>query len=219
MGEFSSQRQQFWSEVPTGQARRAHVIAALQTARNNYLIKASLDPLDPNMYPTQLLFKTDTGKEVCEKFYANLLGMSTAEGYKNKPWVDEVNAFVDTNYEKKVNVAKTAETTKTKLEHAYAYILQVVDSQVMDKSAHANYDSHSYLPYQTVGALFDEYVYISRQLNTSDFAHRTTFDTAYKQLVKAKKRDGVHIRLSGGKGNAPVSIYLSLCVMMFFEVG
>ena len=49
------------------------------------------------------------------------------------------------------------------------------------------------------------------QLNSSDFTHRTTFDTAFKKFVNAK-RDGVH--LSGGAGNSPVCI----CVTMFLVV-
>jgi hypothetical protein len=102
---------------------------------------------------------------------------------------------------------------RAKREHAYAYILKTVESQTMDKSAHANYDNYLYLPYHTLSAFFDEYVYLSRRLKYIDYAQRSTFASAMEEVIKNKKRDNVHIRMSAGKG---ICVVLSFCCIFSF---
>jgi hypothetical protein len=198
---FTDYRLKFWGDVPTARVRREKVAAALQEAQDNFLIEASLDSLDPDDYPDQLLFKFN-GKEVCQKFFANLVNMAADDGFKNKQWVDEVNIFKGRKNppNKQKKEAQSSGGARRKQEHAYAYILTTVDSQIMDKSAHANYDNHLYLPYHTLTALFDEYVYVCRQRKDASYAQKTTFAAAMSQVIKNKKRAGIAIRLSGGKG-------------------
>lgn len=197
LGEY---RIDFWEDVPTASERRAKVVDALTLARHQYLRKASLVAVNPEEYPDQLLFKAND-KEVCEKFYANLLGMADDKGFKNKRWNDEVDVFVGRREPKQHTIKTNGMASASKREHAHAYILKTVESQIMDKSAHANYDNHLYLPYNTLTVFFDEYVYLCRHNNVMDQAQRSTFALAMKDVIKAKKRDGVAIRLSGGKGN------------------
>ena len=131
-----------------------------------------------------------------------MVGMVSDDGFKNKLWKDEVKTFLNGN-EKSQRLhgsKKSGESRRGKHEHAYAYILKLVDSQVMDKSAHANYDNHLYLPYHTLTALFDEYVYLCRQANQTSYARRSTFTDALAKVKKDKALIGVHIRMSGGKG-------------------
>jgi hypothetical protein len=150
------------------------------------------------MYPNQFIFRVD-GEEVCEKFYAYMLGMVTAEGFKNKTWIDEVSMFAKDD-RRKQSKSTDGQVTRQKRDDAYSHILTVVDSQIMDKSAYANYDNHLYLPYSTMTAFFDEYVYLRKHMEKSGYAQRSTFATAMSEVVKKKKREGISIRFSGAKG-------------------
>ena len=202
---FAEYRQRHWGNNPNAIERRLKVQNALTEARHNYLVLSSLESLESADYPDQFLFKI-RGKAVCQKYYANVVGMTTPDGFKNKTWVEEVNIFMgrkDRKVNQKAPSTKGA-TLQAKREHAYAHIMTTVDSQVMDKSAHANYDKHLYLPYHTLTSFFDEYVYLCRRKGVLDHARRSTFATAMAQVVKDKKRIGVFIRMSGAKGIFPV---------------
>jgi hypothetical protein len=76
-------RRRFWETVPTAIQRRQKVAQVLDEARDTYLKRANIKSLDPSDNPDQLIFNFN-GKDVCQKFYANLLGMATPEGYKSK---------------------------------------------------------------------------------------------------------------------------------------
>jgi hypothetical protein len=206
-------RRRFWETVPTAIQRRQKVAQVLDEARDTYLKRANIKSLDPSDNPDQLIFNFN-GKDVCQKFYANLLGMATPEGYKSKQWVDETNIYLkkkERDAKSHHNGMKAGEGRRDKREHAYAYIMTLVDSQIVDKSAHQNYDNHLYLPYHTLTALFDEYVYLCRQQHIPSYAQRTTFALALKQVKFYKKQRDIHIRLSGGKGMYPVSACLHAC--------
>jgi hypothetical protein len=209
---FAQYRQRFWKTEPTALERRQKVAQVLDEARHVYLNRVSIKSVDHSDYPDQLIFKFN-GKDVCQKFYANLVGMATAEGYKNKQWIDEANIFLKKKErgEKSHNGMKAGEGRRVKREHAYAYIMTLVDSQIVDKSAHQNYDNHLYLPYHTLTALFDEYVYLCRQQSNPSYAKRTTFALALKQVKVYKKQRDIQIRLSGGKGIYPFSICIHAC--------
>jgi hypothetical protein len=198
---FKAYRQEFWGDTPSASDRRVKVQNYLAQARSNYLTLASLDSLEPSDYPGQLLFKVND-KEVCHKYFANLVGMVTDQGFRNKQWLDEVKIFLGQKERSSTHGMQSIkkEYRQAKCEHAYSYILKTVDSEVMDKSANANYDNHLYLPYHTLTSFFDEYVYLSRRMGSTDYAQRSTFFTAMEKVVKAKKRESVFIRLSGGKG-------------------
>ena len=201
-------RSSFWGTgAITGSERRAKVAAALAEARAAYVLKTSIEPLNPDDYPDQLLFKAD-GKFVCQKHFANLVGMCDSKSFKNKLWVDEVKIFVRgivkhkfLKLQREQDRASTKDkSAQCKLEHAYVHIKTVVESQMMDKSAHANYDNHLYLPYQTKQSFYDEYVYLCNRLCVPLYAKKTTFFSALKNVVIDKKRDGIHIRMSNSKG-------------------
>jgi hypothetical protein len=108
-------------------------------------------------FKDQLCFMVG-GKQVCEKAFCNIIGMADpVKAFKNNVWVAEAKAFKERSITGLCSTAKSTRTSQnlakdtqsSKLEHAYAYILQVAESMVMDKSAHANYDNHSYLPYHS----------------------------------------------------------------------
>ena len=168
--------------------------------------KVATEAVHPEDYPDQLIFKVND-KEVCQRSFANMIGMATVEGFKNKLWVDEVSIFLnkkERHTDGKQNGKNGFESSRKKREHAYAYVLKLVNSQIVDKSAHKNYDNHLYLPYHTLTSLFDEYVYLCRREKLSSYAQRSTFAIALKQVKKDKKKDNISIRLSGGKGIYPI---------------
>jgi hypothetical protein len=143
------------------------------------------------------------GKEVCSKYFANVVGMVDSNGYKNKQWVDETKIYLNLKPSKEEKDQKKRSANgsrREKREHAYAYILKVVDSQIMDKSAYANYENHLYLPYHTLTSFFDEYVYLCNQAKAPMYAQVSTFSLAMGQVKRDKKRKGISIRLSGAKG-------------------
>lgn len=153
-------RTKFWGDRPTRKERREKIKDALREARRKYLLNASLEgEVDQAQFPGQLCFVVG-GVQVCEKAFANILGMADTNGFKNKAWVSEAKAFMESSLTGQCGTRsrKTigAEMESSRLEHAYAYILKVVESMVMDKSAHVNYDNHSYLPYHSGNA----YLYI-----------------------------------------------------------
>lgn len=230
-------RTKFWGDCPTAKARRAKIRDALKEARRVYLSHSATEGVIHQKYfPGQFCFKVG-GVQVCEKSFANIVGMADANGFKNKVWLSEVEHFQNEGLTgqrctTKTRTAKSCgvETEASKLEHAYAYILQVVDSMVMDKSAHANYDNHSYLPYQSgnnvfniyfdslicstsnfifqccynyyhaVVAFYDEYEYLMRLMKVPLYAKKTTFTTAYDKVKLDKAKQDIFIRLSNAKG-------------------
>ena len=147
-------RMKFWGNDPGRKEAREKIRDALLEARRTYLLHASLDDvINPTDFPGQLCFKVG-GLQVCEKAFANIVGMADGNGFKNKVWVEESRNFVESSLSGKCGTRRTAkverkDTESSKLEHAYAYILKVVESNIMDKSAHAHYDNHSYLPYHS----------------------------------------------------------------------
>ena len=207
-------RTAFWGDLPTPRERRKKVIAAINTARQNYLRLSSIEALDPKDYPSQLLFRSE-GKFVCEKYFANLVGMNDRDtSFKNKVWVNEVKSFLDgkTSAQPTRKIAK--DTTRCKRDHAYAHIKKVVESQMMDMSAHANFEDHLYLPYQTMTCFYDEYVYLAEKLKLPLYAKRTTFTTAFDDIVVDKKKnENISIRMSSGKGMKCAIILLSKTVI------
>ena len=169
-------RRNFWGDTPTAMERRAKVASALHKARGAYVLKSSLEPLIPEDYPDQLLFKAE-GKHVCQKYFVNLVGMSDSKGYRNKVWLDEVKKFVSgaVCHKRDKKSSSLDVYAKCKREHAYAHIKTMVESQTMDMSANANYENHLYMPYQTKQAMYDEYVYLCNKLCVPFFAGKSTF--------------------------------------------
>jgi hypothetical protein len=207
---MQSFRQKFWGDVPSSSERRQRITDAVKSARDNWVHLSSIEALDPNLFKGQLVFRAE-GKIVCEKYFANLVGMGDSNFFKNKMWKSEVKRYVDgIKHDSKSSRSNfEVQAARCKRDHAYAHIKQVVESQVMDMSAHANFESHLYLPYQTVTCFFDEYVYLSNKLCVPLYAKKTTFTTAFEEVVAHKKRDGIKIRLSSGKGIYSCAIFFT----------
>ena len=90
----------------------------------------------------------------------------------------------------------------TKMEHAYAYIKTIVESDMVDRSAYMGQDNSVYLPYRKVSFFYGEYKYQSKDRGVYNFAGESTFRKAYRLLVKDKKiKDNVMVKLSSGKGS------------------
>lgn len=124
------------------------------------MLKSSVEAVTTETnFKNQLCFMVGE-EQVCEKAFANTVGMTDAKGFKNDVWRNEAKTFHERSITgmcsaakrstgKRSTAGKLSDTQSAKMEHAYAYIMKVVESMVMDKSAHANYDNHSYLPYHT----------------------------------------------------------------------
>lgn len=216
---MSSFRSQFWGDVPTSKERRSKIAAAIATARENYLRLASVEALDPLDYHGQLLFRAG-GKFVCQKYFANLLGMADSNAFKNKVWVNEVNKFVSgAQHTFSKHKRSDKDSARCKRDHAYAHIKKTVESQMMDMSAHVNFDNHLYLPYATKTCFFDEYEYLAKRLVVPIYAKSSTFFTALEEVVRDKKKtENISIRMSTGKGiYCNVLLYsVILCNINFF---
>jgi hypothetical protein len=211
-------RNSFWGGIPTAIERRKKTAAALVAAQTSYLRLASVEALDPKMYPDAMRFRAN-GKFVCQKYFANLVGMGDAKGFKNKVWVDEVKKCVAGHPLKLSKLTKKERdaVVQSKMEHAYAHIKRMVESQVMDMSAHVNFENHLYLPYRTVTCFFDEYVFLCTRMGMPLYAKKTTFDTAFKKVVNDKKRNGIHIRMSNSKGLCCALNKLSLFRLLMYQ--
>ena len=194
-------RTSFWGDFPNPRERRKKVAAAIATARENYLRLSSIEELNPKDYPSQLLFRSE-GNFVCQKYFANLVGMTDKNtGFKNKVWVNEVDSFLNGKSSAQSRERSIKDTMRCKRDHAYAHIKKIVESQMMDMSAHVNFDNHLYLPYQTMTCFFDEYVYLAEKLVVPLYAKRSTFATAFNDIVRDKKKnENISIRMSSGKG-------------------
>ena len=71
-----------------------------------------------------------------------------------------------------------------KLEHAYAYIKSVVESDMIDRSAYQGQDKSVYLPYRAVSFFFGEYVWLFKDRGVPDIAGESTFRKAMNALVR-----------------------------------
>lgn len=108
----------------------------------------------------------------------------------------------------KVRVAKEKRTESEKLMqsavyiHARAYIEEIVESDLCDKSAYMGEDKSLYLPYRRVGFFYGEYDYWCKANAFPERAQETTFRKAFKDYVNFRKeKDGYSIKLSSGKGS------------------
>jgi hypothetical protein len=98
---------------------------------------------------------------------------------------------------------KNISTKRSALEYelAYTYIKNVVESEVVDKSAHVNYDKHIYLPYSKKRYFYGEYIYLSQQQSLPERASESVFNKARVKLFSDKAKAGVFVRFSSGKGS------------------
>ena len=88
-------RQHFWYHVPSREERRTKIETILKKARVQYTERAFRKEIDPSQYPNCFCFDID-GQNICEKAYANALGLANDKGATSKVWKDEVKAFTGT---------------------------------------------------------------------------------------------------------------------------
>lgn len=88
-------RHHFWRQVPNREERRAKIENILKEARAQFTERAFRKEIDPSQYPNCFCFNID-GQNVCEKAYANALGLTNDKGATSKVWKDEVKVFTGT---------------------------------------------------------------------------------------------------------------------------
>jgi len=93
------------------------------------------------------------------------------------------------------------EARAAKREHAYAYIGRTVESEVMDRSAFRGQGDTLFLPYSKLKYFYHEYNHYCVTNHIPERALESTFQRAFRQLLHDKKKDGITIKLSGGKGD------------------
>ena len=94
---LKSFRESFWvGDATTAIEKRRSIFCALKTAQERYLCMASAEAVNPNDFSDELCFKVD-GKIVCQKYFANLVGMADRNGFKNKLWLSEVSILKNKN--------------------------------------------------------------------------------------------------------------------------
>ena len=75
--------------------RRAKISSILEKARQDFTERSYRKEIDPSKYPNCFCFSID-GVNICEKAYANALGLSNDKGAVSKVWKDEVRVFIGT---------------------------------------------------------------------------------------------------------------------------
>jgi hypothetical protein len=85
-------RKDFWGKEPSPVERRNKMFNLIRQARDAYLKKVAIDPVDLTAYPNQLLFEAE-GTQMCEQAFVNMLGLGTAQGYRSVTWIDQVDIF------------------------------------------------------------------------------------------------------------------------------
>ena len=197
-------RSKFWENEPTPSQRRKLMMDEVRNARTRYLEKVANEVVDPKQYPKQLIFCAD-GVELCEQAFVNMLSVCTVDGYRSKTWISIVDEVVNGKSAHKCNKFKKKKYAKDikmfKRDHAYSYQKSVVESEVMDRSAFADHSNHYYLPYATERAFYGEYAHWCKAMNIVERAQEATFKRAFKMLIEDKAKDGIYLRLSGGKGS------------------
>ena len=203
MKNFAEYRIKFWGNHPTGEDRRNKINIALQTARDEYVRRGRATSKDQE--ESGFVFIVG-GKDVCEKAFANLLGLADLNGSKGRMWYDCLKIF---------NGEKVKESTKSlylnndlshapKREHAFAYILDIIESGNMcDRSAMVGHHQTLYLPYLRKRFFFGEYEYFCKNFMVPlhQRAQEKTFTRAFNEVVAFKKLEGVTIAFSSGKGS------------------
>lgn len=86
----------FWSKIPNREVRRAKIETIIQHAGQAFKEKCIRKEIDPSDFPKGLCFDVD-GVSVCEKAFANALGVADDKGAVSKVWRDEVRAFSGMN--------------------------------------------------------------------------------------------------------------------------
>ena len=197
-------RANFWGDEPTPSQRRKLMMDEIQKARERYMKKAAAESIDPKEYPKQLIFMAND-IEMCEQAFANMLGVCTLDGYRSKTWVSVVDEVIGGKFLLKHKKSKKKTYIKDskmfKRDHAYSYQKNVVESEVMDRSAFAAHSNYYYLPYATERAFYGEYAHWCKAMKIVERAQEATFKRAFKMLIADKAKDGIQLRLSGGKGS------------------
>ena len=83
-----NKRYHFWSKEPTGEQRRAKIETILKEARKEFIERSANGGIDPRQHRNKMVFLLD-GEIVCEKAYANMLGLANDNGAVSKVWRDE----------------------------------------------------------------------------------------------------------------------------------
>lgn len=90
---FADMRYLFWRHMPNREERRAKISSILEKARQDFTERSYRKEIDPSKYPNCFCFSID-GVNICEKAYANALGLANDKGAVSKVWKDEVKVFI-----------------------------------------------------------------------------------------------------------------------------
>ena len=86
---LAEMRKTFWGKIPNREQRRVKIENILKRARQDFLRRCGNNEIDPTLHPNQLCFVID-GNIVCEKAYANAIGLADGRGMPTKTWKDEL---------------------------------------------------------------------------------------------------------------------------------
>ena len=145
-----------------------------------------------------LLFLID-GDEVCEKFFATMIGVVTATGFKSKVWLNE-RAKLFGNVEPVIEKDEMDLNRRAKRDHAYAYIKRVVDSEINDRSAFKGQENSICLPYRRLHFFYGEYDFYCEFNKLKERGRESTFKRAFNELKKTYEKEGRKVKFNSGKG-------------------
>ena len=194
-------REDFWTDCPSGLNRRLRMREIIKEAGQAY---HRIRHEEQSKYKNRLVFFI-SGHEVCERAYLTLLNLLENDGRKLQMWNEEVDKYLrgdtsDSNKRKQKKTLCRAKNSGAVLFNALAYIESVVESPVMDRSAFQSQENSIYLPYREVRFFFGEYKYYCKE-NGKEPGSESTFRRAWAILVAKKKKIGVAVKLSTGKGS------------------
>ena len=88
-----------------------------------------------------------------------------------------------------------------KFDEAYAFAKAVAESDACDRSAFSGQENSIFLPYSNISFFYGEYAFSCQMKNIVDHGKISTFKRALMKLVKDKKKEGITLKLNGGKGH------------------
>ena len=91
--DLCSARADFWADHPNAMQRRKKMRAAIECARKNYLLQASVEAMNPEEYANQMVFYCGA-REVCERAFCNIIGVASRQGFKSRVWNSIVEAVI-----------------------------------------------------------------------------------------------------------------------------
>lgn len=113
---------------------------------------------------------------------------------------------------------------RSKRDHAYSYIEDVVRSGKADRSAFEKQENSVYLPYRRLRFFYGEYLFLCQHKKMPMYAKENTFRRAFNEVKSQFAVKGVKVKFNSGKGKSVLGMLLlyvlaaSLCYFIMVHI-